>query len=50
MLLDYTNITEFDFNPLVVDNVNSIHAVDVRIKVGAKDNKSTEHRLNGSGQ
>lgn len=32
MLLDYPNIIEFDFNPLVVANDDSFHAVDVRIK------------------
>jgi len=33
MMLDYPNIVEFDFNPLVVDKENSIHAVDVRIRL-----------------
>jgi len=33
MMLDYPNIVEFDFNPLVVDKENSIHAVDVRIRI-----------------
>jgi acetate---CoA ligase (ADP-forming) len=33
MILDNQNIVEFDFNPLIVANDNSIHAVDVRIKI-----------------
>lgn len=33
MTLDNKNIVEFDFNPLVVADDNSIHAVDVRIKI-----------------
>lgn len=33
MMLDHPNIVEFDFNPLVVDRENAIHAVDVRIKI-----------------
>ena len=33
MMLDHPNIIEFDFNPLVVANDNSFHAVDVRIKI-----------------
>jgi len=32
MMLDHPNIIESDFNPLVVANDNSFHAVDVRIK------------------
>lgn len=32
MMLDNPNIIEFDFNPLVVANDNSFHAIDVRIK------------------
>ena len=33
IMLDNPNIIEFDFNPLVVAKDNSIHAVDVRIKI-----------------
>jgi len=33
MIIETKNITEFDFNPLIVSKDNSIHAVDVRIKV-----------------
>ena len=33
MMLDNPNIIEFDFNPLVVAKDNSIHAVDVRIRL-----------------
>jgi acetyltransferase len=33
MMLDNPNIIEFDFNPLVIAKDNSIHAVDVRIKI-----------------
>lgn len=33
MIIENENITEFDLNPLIVANDNSIHAVDVRIKV-----------------
>lgn len=33
VMLDYPNIIEFDFNPLVVAKDNSIHAVDVRIRL-----------------
>lgn len=33
MIIENENIVEFDLNPLIVSNDNSIHAVDVRIKV-----------------
>lgn len=33
MIIENENITEFDLNPLIVSKDNSIHAVDVRIKV-----------------
>ncbi|MFH1194441.1 MAG: acetate--CoA ligase family protein [bacterium] len=32
MLIENENISEFDLNPLIVDNINEYHAVDVRIK------------------
>ncbi|GJQ62477.1 MAG: acyl-CoA synthetase [Melioribacteraceae bacterium] len=34
MLIENPSITEFDFNPLIIDSKNDIHAVDIRIKVG----------------
>jgi len=34
MMIENENIIEFDLNPLIISNDNSIHAVDVRIKVG----------------
>lgn len=34
MMIENENILEFDLNPLIISNDNSIHAVDVRIKVG----------------
>lgn len=34
MMLDNTSILEFDFNPLIIAEDNSIHLVDIRIKVG----------------
>lgn len=33
MILDSSNIAEFDFNPLIVSKDNSFYAVDVRIKI-----------------
>jgi len=33
MLLDNLSILEFDFNPLIISETNSIYAVDVRIKL-----------------
>ena len=33
MMLENKNIIEFDLNPLIVSEDNSIHAVDVRVKV-----------------
>ena len=33
LLLDNTKITEFDFNPVIVSEENSLHAVDIRIKL-----------------
>lgn len=33
MMIENENIVEFDLNPLIVSNDNSIHAVDIRIKV-----------------
>ncbi len=33
MLVENSNIVEFDLNPLIVAEDNSIHAVDIRIKV-----------------
>lgn len=32
MIIENENIVEFDLNPLIISNDNSIHAVDVRIK------------------
>ena len=32
MLIEKENIIEFDFNPLIVDDKNKLHAVDIRIK------------------
>lgn len=34
MMIENENILEFDLNPLIISNDNSIHAVDVRIKIG----------------
>jgi len=34
MMIENENIVEFDLNPLIISKDNSIHAVDVRIKVG----------------
>lgn len=34
MMIENENIVEFDLNPLIISNDNSIHAVDVRIKFG----------------
>lgn len=34
MMIENENIIEFDLNPLIISKDNSIHAVDVRIKVG----------------
>jgi len=33
MIIENENIVEFDLNPLIVSQDNSIHAVDVRIKI-----------------
>lgn len=33
MLIENDDISEFDFNPIIVDNNNNLHAVDVRIKI-----------------
>lgn len=33
MLMENDDILEFDFNPIIVDNNNNLHAVDVRIKI-----------------
>jgi acetyltransferase len=32
MLIENEGIIEFDFNPIIVDNKNELHAVDVRVK------------------
>ena len=32
MLIENKNISEFDLNPLIISDDNSIHAVDIRIK------------------
>ena len=32
MLIENKNISEFDLNPLIISEDNSIHAVDIRIK------------------
>lgn len=34
MMIENESIIEFDLNPLIISNDNSIHAVDVRIKIG----------------
>jgi len=36
MLIEYSNIEEFDFNPLLVSHNGLFHAVDVRIKINNK--------------
>jgi hypothetical protein len=33
MLIENTNIEEFDLNPLIITDDNSIFAVDIRIKI-----------------
>jgi acetyltransferase len=32
MIIENEGITEFDFNPIIVDNNNNLHTVDIRIK------------------
>jgi len=34
MIIENEGIIEFDFNPIIVDNNNKLHAVDIRIKFG----------------
>jgi len=34
MLIENPSILEFDFNPLLIDDKNVVHAVDIRIKIG----------------
>ncbi|MBI1939651.1 MAG: acetate--CoA ligase family protein [Ignavibacteriales bacterium] len=34
MMIENKNISEFDLNPLIVDEENNFYAVDVRVKVG----------------
>lgn len=34
MLIENPSILEFDFNPLLIDDKNFVHAVDIRIKIG----------------
>ncbi|MDA3861996.1 MAG: acetate--CoA ligase family protein [Melioribacteraceae bacterium] len=34
MLIENERLIEFDFNPIIVDDKNNLHAVDVRIKFG----------------
>ncbi len=34
MIIENEKIVEFDFNPIIVDDKNKLHAVDVRIKFG----------------
>jgi len=34
MIIENEGIVEFDFNPIIVDNKNKLHAVDIRIKFG----------------
>ncbi len=34
MIIENEGIVEFDFNPIIVDDKNKLHAVDIRIKFG----------------
>ncbi len=34
MIIENESIIEFDFNPIIVNNKNKLHAVDIRIKFG----------------
>lgn len=34
MIIENEGVYEFDFNPIIVDNKNALHAVDIRIKFG----------------